>query len=626
MENKFLKLYIFKTSFFIIFGLLTGFLFFNNLNLYGANLTNNYFFSDNKVEVPENVRIYLEFDSKTYRAGENITAYFCIENAGDTNFKINVGGDYRGAVRPLRFNVVAVDQFGDTASDPESEAGLFCMGGMTCWLELMAGEKKIFSLPLNRYCLFEKSGAYTISISHDLGWTESDEHKIPSAKGTIRIEYPSLEEAAEIIDRMFNNPDNNREVDTYKKNTLNPDYYTLREPIFLPYLLDYARKGDIRAITGIGSIYTKEATRALIDLLDTDDTNIITNITYQLFNRLPDPQLQNLLGVRNILFNTRDKFRQKNMEKSWDAKYANVLHKYAINFLAKQERIFLRAAAFFLQCVGTPEDIPFLITALDIAIEKSAILPFESGIYPRPRGACQELQRAAKILLLKNCAVNDNPQTPAESLLFMMKINSDSSYRPVDWEKKFAVLFQHKYAYIREHAIINFPKKNFQSFLGELNEISNDRDTDVIIEFLKFTANVNPPQFLENITNIANRVKDNEMMRYVENAISRYPGAYYKFLEILVERITEPGMDTVCFTFLRNLIENENGGRFVGAERQERFDIQQKWRDFLKTYRKKIEDGQKFNIDSGEITTDMFPGKFYVSLKNKTFWPPDRNR
>ena len=119
--------------------------------------------------VPEDAKIALRFNKQQYFLGENVAAEFCVENTGRGIFYIDLGGDYRGASRSLRFHVKATDDKGMEVADPDPSP--FCMGGLSATSKLEPGTKHCETIPLLRYCRFERPGVYRVRVSHDLGWT-----------------------------------------------------------------------------------------------------------------------------------------------------------------------------------------------------------------------------------------------------------------------------------------------------------------------------------------------------------------------------------------------------------------------------------------------------------------------
>ncbi len=90
--------------------------------------------------VPAGARVSIELDKNEYFLGENVLLHFCIENSGKEPFQIDLGGDYRGASRHLRFNVKALDAAGKLCDDPDPSG--FCMGGLSHSPTVEPGQKR----------------------------------------------------------------------------------------------------------------------------------------------------------------------------------------------------------------------------------------------------------------------------------------------------------------------------------------------------------------------------------------------------------------------------------------------------------------------------------------------------
>src|SRR5438094_6808173 len=123
---------------------------------------------ETEIIAPEMARASIELDRKEYFLGENVLLHFYIENTGKEPFDIEVGGDYRGASRHLRFDVKAFDSAGNLCDDPDPSG--YCMGGISWCPTIEPGKRHYESLPLLRYRRVEQPGVYRIEVSHDLGW------------------------------------------------------------------------------------------------------------------------------------------------------------------------------------------------------------------------------------------------------------------------------------------------------------------------------------------------------------------------------------------------------------------------------------------------------------------------
>jgi hypothetical protein len=240
--------------------------------------------------VPAHAKVSIELDRKEYFLGENVLLHFRIENTGTEPFKINLGGDYRGASRSLRFAVQATDGAGKPSDDPDPSG--FCMGGLGHSPTVEPGQHRYESVPLLRYRRIENPGVYTIRVSHDLGWTETPGRKIPVAETTITFVRPSEAEARRLVATMLEAPPFNGRT-SGERSAPYPDFSVLRDPVYLPVLLERAREGSEKALEGIGSIATPRATEALIELARHEDAAFALHAAQTLDARLHDPQLDN---------------------------------------------------------------------------------------------------------------------------------------------------------------------------------------------------------------------------------------------------------------------------------------------------------------------------------------------
>jgi hypothetical protein len=103
--------------------------------------------------------------------GENVLVHYCLENTSSGPLHIDVGGDYRGSSRSLRFEVTVTGEDGKVVADPDPKP--FNMGGLGYSPEIGPGASWCQSLPLLRYARIEEPGTYRVRVVHDLvppGW------------------------------------------------------------------------------------------------------------------------------------------------------------------------------------------------------------------------------------------------------------------------------------------------------------------------------------------------------------------------------------------------------------------------------------------------------------------------
>ncbi len=400
--------------------------------------------------VPEHARVGVLLDRKQYFLGENMVIHFFVENCGHEGFSIELGGDYRGASRHLRFSVTATDTQGQEVPDPDPSG--FCMGGLGGNLGVKPGEKHIESLPLLRYCRFEKAGVYRLRVAHDFGWRSTKERKLPVAEATITLVEPNAEQARKVVEEMYLRKENG------DRQPVSADFSTLAYPVYLPLLVPRAAKGDEHALEALGNIPTPEATAALIRLLDHKDAAFARQAAQTLNLRLPDPQLDGKIGGRNPFENAHEAHRRWLCERSWRPEFAPAVRKAGRELLlVRVDRVSLDCGAFILECLGEKEDLPSLAKALDWAVFRRNKQPLEEGIYPRPRGACQELLRTARMMSQRGISPPIPPRSSGEMILFATSIGARPQFRPADWEAIYARLLQAELPFVREVGLSNLP-------------------------------------------------------------------------------------------------------------------------------------------------------------------------
>src|SRR5438094_7234758 len=101
---------------------------------------------------PGSARIDLAVRTPKRFLGENVLLDYCVVNTGSTPIAIDVGGDYRGSSRSLRFKVAVTDAKGVALPDPDPNPMNF--GGMSYSPTIQPGKKWCQSLQLARYARF----------------------------------------------------------------------------------------------------------------------------------------------------------------------------------------------------------------------------------------------------------------------------------------------------------------------------------------------------------------------------------------------------------------------------------------------------------------------------------------
>ena len=317
-----------------------------------------------KKPVPSGAKVTLELDHREYFLGENVLVHFTLENTGTDPFEANFGGDYRGATRALRFKLTATDESGHLAEDPDPSG--MCFGGFVSSRKLNPGDKFVESLPLMRYCRILQPGRYTIRVTHDFGWTEG-ERKRPVGETTVVFRMPTPAEAEAVVATMEKLPANAN--NTFGERSQNyADFTCLCQPIYLPPLLQRAAKGNHDALEGICRIETPTATAALMGLATNSDPKLALAAAQTLTLRLPDPALDSTNGFGGFAPFTKQ-VRRELVKNSWDSNLTSQVRSLATNLLARPDSDETSAGAFMLKAVGTTNEAPAVVAAMDRALD-----------------------------------------------------------------------------------------------------------------------------------------------------------------------------------------------------------------------------------------------------------------
>jgi hypothetical protein len=320
---------------------------------------------DKAVPFPEHLRLSLVFDGEQHFLGENILVHLCIENVGKEEFYVYRGGDYRGASRHLRYHVMATDEQGKAVADPDPSG--FCMGGISSGSKVAPGTKQFDSLPLMRYCRFEKPGIYKIRVSHDFGWTGTADRPLPVAEGTIKLLMPDEEQAEKVVLRMYKLPKASARAQGQRSEPF-ADFTCLAYPVYLP-ILRRAAQVDEDAMTAVANIPSSDATNLLLRLTEHKDRKMARLALEHLRWRLPDPQLKGELPGRNVFVHSHDEYRRWLASRSWKPEFAAPVRELGRKLLKNPaDAEGVTYGAFLLECVGEKEDTAALMNALDHAV------------------------------------------------------------------------------------------------------------------------------------------------------------------------------------------------------------------------------------------------------------------
>ena len=569
--------------------------------------------------VPENARLTLVLDKDWYFLGENVLLHYIVQNTGGAPFHVDMGGDYRGASRHLRFKVTAVDEKGKPVADPDPSG--FFMGGISYQPEVRPDKKHVQSLALLRYCKFAEPGVYTVRVRHDLGWTETAERKVPVGEIRLRLRLPTPEQARAVVEEMARAPkDPNRtageQTRPYK------DFSVLRHPVYLPILAERARESDKDAVVGIGSIETPEATKALIDLLGHKNRAFVLHVAGILNHRLPDPEFMGKLGPRSPFRGPHYERRRELVKTTWRPEFAEPVMAHARELLSWRGKESMAYAAFMFQCLAGKDDLPHLVEALDHAVRQTEHLARETRVYPPPRGACRELLRATRMLLQRDAEAPAAPASPGQAAVFLMALTVRKDFRPEGWENRCGALLKHQIAYLRELTLKHTPRPLPKAAVEQLPALLGDPDIDVRIAACRATKGLREPGLLLPVLKILDSAREQWEIRSAYNAACRL-GARLDALKALAARLDEPAAALICLPKLIDFAVESSGSQGVRKiEPDVARRLKAAWLRLLTEHAAALTANKRFAVGGPELTPDLLPPGYKLYKANKP-WPPD---
>lgn len=408
-----------------------------------------------------------------YWLGENVLLHFVVTNPGPGAATIDVGGDYRGAPRSTRFEVEAHDQTGKMLEDPHPNP--ICFGGLSTRPVLRSGETYTLSLALCHYRRFDRPGRYKIEVRHDLGLPEK-----LSASLVLEWEKPDPARARDLVRAAATAGP--RPSGTWGKPYAEyADFSLFSDPVYLQPLRELANE---QALEGLTQMPDPRAAEAMIELAERPQ--LLGPALKSLNFRLPDPQWAGKLGPRGPFETRLHEERQRLQKLGWSPSLAPKVRRLAVRALTQNQTV---AGAFALECLGKPEDLPAVMQALDISLNT----PPETDIYPRPRGATQELERAARVILKSGARPPRAPDTPALRLIQLI-----AGGDPIP-----ALDCSNSYVRAAGLAAVKEPKAHSQRIL----ELLKDPDPDVAVAACERAADL-PDLTPELVTGILTRHHD----------------------------------------------------------------------------------------------------------------------
>lgn len=213
-----------------------------------------------------------------------------------------------------------------------------------------------------------------------------------------------------------------------------------------------AMKEPSKGIAMIADVPTPEATLALLALLDTTDVERQKLVLEALTRRLPIPAYPD----RECPFtDLRTEERRKLSAKAWKSDFVPEARAFA-RWLLRQEDVHLsKYGARIITCVGTLEDTPQVIEAMDRILDETSDPEAKPGYMPR---WFDPFLMASQGQTYRGAPDIANLKTSGEIVVYVGKLLTHRQHRPEGWESKCKDWLNHPVPYIRKIAAFTLSK------------------------------------------------------------------------------------------------------------------------------------------------------------------------
>jgi hypothetical protein len=275
-----------------------------------------------------------------------------------------------------------------------------------------------------------------------------------------------------------------------------------------------------------------------------------------------------------------------------------------------------------LECVGSKEDARQLIAALDREVEKTRGMKVRKDIYPRPRGACMELQRAAIMLLKRGLTAPENPESLGECILFATELKQNENFRPEGWLQTSDRLLQSKVPFVQEQMLKSLPAPLPESLRPRLGMILKSGDVDASIAACNIVGHDKLAEYKEPILNILSSAEEDWLFNAADNAALAL-NTNYERVDILVSRLDERKLVFKCLESLKSIFSNTGGGGWSSNidVLSEARRIKPLWEKFIADHEIELKAGEKFKLPHPDVSAEMFPKEYTITLQTGGVWP-----
>ncbi len=576
------------------------------------------------IPVPAGAVVKLEVDRIEWFVGENVLVHFVVENHGTSPFDVDAGGDNRG-MRESRYKVVAIDAAGHEVPDPNPRWDMN-FGGLGAGGSVPPGGRWEHSLEVLRYRDLREDGVYRIRVSHDLGWEATEARPTPVAETQIRVRRPTPDEARKLVAKMQTNV---RPITFGATPRLKPfaDFTLIRDPVYSAPLRELASHGSKDAVDGLASIATSESTAALVALLSHADAELAFHAAKRLTDRLPDPELYGGPPGAESGWHTNDdalRERRKLPDATWHPEHAGAVRTYARTLLAHNGLPRIAKAAFLLTCVGTSDDLPWVLTTLDWLMaspDRDTRTEDDDHWIFSVRSTEDHLLRTVDNLVIRGASLPEVPATAAEAAAYLHVGGLGAKFRPAGWDDGLVRLASSPSARVREQAMAHAVPPGTDSLRRRVPDLLVDPAVEVVLATLGFVERTRDSAFVDAVLVTMETTHSEDVLERASEVAAVLGGAP-RNLEVLVRRLAERSTMTAKFggpgrvrdAAMRQLVRGalDGGGSFGLVEEAEVPALIRAWRRFLATHGDQIAAGRRFRIGDPALTPDLLPTSYHL--------------
>ena len=545
------------------------------------------------------VQARLVFDQPSFFLGENVLAHFALTNTGKAPASISYGGDYRGAPRSLRFKVTATDEKGNTAPDPYVSTSH--MGGL-CWShEIKPGETCWLSVPLTRYCDFERPGVYTVRVSHDLGWEQP-----PVAEGKLTLTMPTPAQAQAVVERMLKLPKDTGGTFGERRKPF-ADLSALHYPVYLPALAKLARAGNEEAVEGIANTLVPDAIRLLVELAPVSPA-----ARGALRWRTPNPNKGGFWQHWS---------QRRVTPEAWDDRYRPKVLAAGWELMAKPVPEEVTDGAHLIACQGGNEELPRLLKEFDRILVGKQHDPVEQNAYLSPLTAGGGALHAVQALCTPDAPLPAAPKTAAERLFVLCAVKQYPDVRPQGWQAAAQALLADPIPFVRATALKKLPLPLDPAFMPAVKRLMTDNSDRVAGAACELASHCKELELGEPALQLLRQTKNEWLVRAAVNAATASGVTRDRWMECCIARLDEPEMTAIMYEQLLEVISSHGRSQDGEITFASAAKLKASWQVFVEANRATLRGDTRFAPGEPPVTADLLDPGTTLRRDDGTDWP-----